>query len=147
MQNICTWITFTWCFSINALICSVMICEISSSSFIGASIDSLCVCFTRERSGNIYHSMKCISPLGCCIDVIMKTWTLQLQHNKLSFLFHLKKPIWQVKALIICSINAQTLKAKTCCGLTVKFSLPFDQFWSLLTFHLLFLIKKIKTCS
>ena len=146
MQNICTWIIFTWCCYINALLCSVMLCEVSSGSIIGASGDSLCVCFTRERSGNVYHNMKRISPLGWCIDVIMKTWTLQLQHNKLSFLFHLKKPVWQAKALILCSINAHNLKEETFRGIIVQFSWDFDQFWSLLTFNLLFLVENIKTC-
>ena len=59
-----------------------MLSKVSSRSFIGASVDYLFVCFVHERSGNVYHSMKSMSPLGYCIDAIMKTWTLQLQCKK-----------------------------------------------------------------
>ena len=86
VQNICTWITFTWCWSINALLCSVVLCEVSFGSFIGASVDSLCVCFIHERSGNVYHNMKSMSPLGYYVDAIMKTRTLQLQRKKVELL-------------------------------------------------------------
>ena len=55
-----------------------MLSEVSSGSFIGASVDSLCVCFMHERSGNVYHNMKSMSPLGYCIDAIMKTLMLLL---------------------------------------------------------------------
>ena len=145
VQKICTWITFTWCCSINALLCSVMLSEVSSGSFIGASDDSLFVCFMHERSENVYHSMKSMSPLGYCIDAIMKTWTLQLQSKKVALHVPPKKIVWQVKAFIQCSINAQNLIVETYFGITVQVIWPFDQFWSLLIFHLLFLIKNINT--
>ena len=68
-----------------------MLYEVSSGSFIGASVDSLCVCFTHERSDNVYHNMESMSPLGCCIDAIMKTRTLQLQRKKVELLVPPKK--------------------------------------------------------
>ena len=55
-----------------------MLSEVSYGSFIGALVDSLHVCFMHERSENVYHSMKSMSPLDYYIDGIMKTFMLVL---------------------------------------------------------------------